>query len=306
MISIALAAYNGSKYIREQLDSILVQTYQDFELIVCDDCSTDNTLQILTEYANKDNRIKIFENEKNLGFKKNFEKAISLCSGEYIALSDQDDIWIENHLEVLLREIKQYDAVCGDSELIDSCGNSLGIKFMDYVVNFHYADINYIYLELLRGNKFQGATMLLRTDFVKKCIPVPESLDYHDWWFCCCSCMENGFKAVFNVVTKYRMHNDSITNSKEKTPFERVVIDNLNFLFNKELGKKQKVYAAELKNKYGLKNPDFIQIYNFLFQPKIKRLSPKNISLIRKNYFSISGNKSYRFFFGSWFFWLFW
>ena len=81
MISIALASYNGSKYIREQIDSILAQTYQDFELIVCDDCSTDDTWQVLQEYAEKDNRIKIFENETNIGFKKNFEKAISLCKG---------------------------------------------------------------------------------------------------------------------------------------------------------------------------------------------------------------------------------
>ena len=122
MISIALASYNGSKYIREQLDSILEQTYQDFELIICDDCSTDNTWQILQEYAQKDSRIKVFENERNLGFKKNFEKAISLCNGKYIALSDQDDIWIDNHLEVLcIRQVFQNR--CPDRWLPEpSCG----------------------------------------------------------------------------------------------------------------------------------------------------------------------------------------
>lgn len=96
-----MATYNGEKYIREQIDSILTQSVQDFEIVVCDDCSSDSTVKILREYEKKDSRIKIFVNEKNLGFLKNFEKAVSLCSGEKIAFSDQDDIWTKDHLDVL-------------------------------------------------------------------------------------------------------------------------------------------------------------------------------------------------------------
>lgn len=124
MISIAMATYNGEKYLREQLDSILAQTIQDFELIVCDDCSTDSTVQILNEYVEKDSRIKVFVNAKNLGFRKNFEKAIGLCKGEYIALSDQDDIWMTEHLELLVDNIQNKDLIAGNSELIDSLGRS--------------------------------------------------------------------------------------------------------------------------------------------------------------------------------------
>ena len=100
-ISIAMTTYNGEKYLAEQLDSILSQTHTDWELIICDDCSTDSTWQILQEYAQKDSRIKIYKNEQNLGFKKNFEKAIGLCTGDYIALSDQDDVWFPEHLSLL-------------------------------------------------------------------------------------------------------------------------------------------------------------------------------------------------------------
>lgn len=89
-----MATYNGEKYLREQIDSIFNQTVQDFELIVCDDCSTDTTWNILLDYQVQDKRIKCYRDEENLGFKKNFEKAIGLCTGEYIALSDQDDVWI--------------------------------------------------------------------------------------------------------------------------------------------------------------------------------------------------------------------
>ena len=72
-VSIALATYNGEKFIREQLDSIISQTYTNWELIICDDCSTDATWEILKSYKEKDSRINIFKNDKNLGFKKNFD-----------------------------------------------------------------------------------------------------------------------------------------------------------------------------------------------------------------------------------------
>ena len=125
MISIALASYNGENYIREQLDSILLQSISDFELIICDDCSTDNTYQILEEYKARDSRIHIYRNEQNLGFKKNFEKAISLCKGEYIALSDQDDIWLVDHLKILLDKINNHSMVSGNAIMVDSNNKEL-------------------------------------------------------------------------------------------------------------------------------------------------------------------------------------
>ena len=106
-----MATYNGEKYLREKIDSILSKTIQNYELIVCDDCSTDTTWNILLDYQVQDKRIKCYRNEKNLGFKKNFEKAIRLCTGEYIALSDQDDIWTEDHLQVLYEGIGENDLV---------------------------------------------------------------------------------------------------------------------------------------------------------------------------------------------------
>lgn len=85
-VSVVMAAYNGERFIREQMDSILVQSYPIKELIIQDDCSTDSTLQIVAEYAKMDNRIKVFRNEKNLGFLKYFESACLMASGDYVAL----------------------------------------------------------------------------------------------------------------------------------------------------------------------------------------------------------------------------
>ena len=109
-----MATYNGEAFIREQMDSILAQSYKNIEVVACDDCSTDGTYEILQEYARKDGRVKCFQNAANLGFKKNFERAITLCSGEFIALSDQDDVWLKEKLEVQLKALKEEEASCGN------------------------------------------------------------------------------------------------------------------------------------------------------------------------------------------------
>ncbi len=111
LVSIAMTTYNGEKYLSAQLDSILNQTYKNLEIIICDDCSTDDTRQILTNYSKKDSRIKLFFNDKNLGYSKNFQKAISLCTGNFISLSDQDDIWIPEKISLGINNIQNYDLI---------------------------------------------------------------------------------------------------------------------------------------------------------------------------------------------------
>ena len=114
LISIALCTYNGEKYLREQLDTLVDQTYKNLEIIIVDDCSTDSTMQILEEYAEQYINIKVYQNKKNLGYIKNFEKALSLCLGEYIAMSDQDDSWALNKIEYLVGLIKDNQLIYED------------------------------------------------------------------------------------------------------------------------------------------------------------------------------------------------
>src|ERR1700742_3478188 len=99
LISVALCTYSGEKFLQEQMDSILAQTYKNLEIVIVDDCSTDRTIDIINSYAEKDKRIKLFQNDTNLGFNKNFEKALSLTTGEYISISDQDDTWLPQKLQ---------------------------------------------------------------------------------------------------------------------------------------------------------------------------------------------------------------
>lgn len=211
MISIALTTYNGSKYIREQIDSIINQNFSDWELIVCDDKSTDNTVEILNEYEKKDSRIHIYLNEKNLGFKKNFEKAISLCNGEYIALCDQDDVWTTNHIEKLYNQIQDFSISCGNAEMIDSKGVSLNKNLSDIDNLYSFDSKSIIYKILFQNNAFQGASMLIKASFLKKYGKVPDSIKFHDVWYACCACLDGGITYTFDVITKYRQHGNNVT-----------------------------------------------------------------------------------------------
>lgn len=215
-ISIAMATYNGERYIREQLDSILAQTIPFDELIICDDASTDTTWDILSEYAANDTRIKIYRNEQNLGFLRNFEKALTLCTGDYIALSDQDDIWLPEHLEMLLNGISDKMLVVGDAEIIDSNGRKVNKKLsycecLDFVP---YDDLSKAYFIFFYRNPYQGASMMFRKDMLAKALPLPLSVRYHDVWFSALSCFYGGFNVLEDSVTLYRRHNTAVTGKK--------------------------------------------------------------------------------------------
>ena len=215
-VSIALATYNGEKFIREQLDSILNQSIQDFELIACDDCSTDSTLQILNEYVEKNTRIKVFANEKNLGFKKNFEKAISLCSGDYIALSDQDDIWTENHLQVLLDNIGNNDLVGANAFLCDEKAKSKGVDLLACSkIDFLPNSKDDWFFFLLHSNIFQGAACMFKKTLIQKSIPIPKNVKFHDYWLALVAAAGNGVCYKNECILYYRQHEKNVTENKK-------------------------------------------------------------------------------------------
>lgn len=211
MLSIALASYNGSKYICKQLDSILSQTISDWELIVCDDCSTDITLQILEEYSQKDHRIKVYENEHKLGFVGNFEKAISLCSGDYIALSDQDDVWADNHLELLLKNIKGHSVATGNATIIDGNGELQDYFLSDGERYFNDGcDVDKLYTILCYRNPFFGSTSLYSANELKNIsMPVPQCVMYHDLWFSAVACCKNGIGYSYEPIAAHRIHGNN-------------------------------------------------------------------------------------------------
>ena len=129
-ISIALATYNGAAYLKEQLESYCSQTQLPDELVVCDDCSTDETIRILEKFIqDAPFEVQICKNQINLGVTKNFEKAVSLCTGDYIFLSDQDDIWLADKIKVLTEVLNRHTnagaAFC-NATMCDETGACLG------------------------------------------------------------------------------------------------------------------------------------------------------------------------------------
>ena len=211
-----MASYNGEKYLCEQIDSILSQTIHHFELVVCDDCSTDLTWKILNDYAKKDNRIRIFRNVNNIGFKENFTKAISLTKGDYIALCDQDDIWMPDHLEQLLNHLGNKMVACGDSLLVDSNNRSLNMT-LSYQESLDFVpenDLKKAYSIFYLRSPFQGAGMLIKRAFFDVALPIPQEVLFHDVWFSELSCFYGGMNYFEKPISRYRQHSRNVTGGR--------------------------------------------------------------------------------------------
>lgn len=208
-----MATYNGEKYLHEQIDSILRQTVKPTEIVICDDCSTDNTWDILQQYASMDSRFHIYRNDQNLGFGGNFEKAISLCHGDYIALSDQDDIWVDNHIELLYNGLGNKMMSCGNALLVDENGNSLGTTWkemeqLDYIPDDDFLKLKSI---ILFRNPFQGASMLFRKELIMYALPFPQGTLFHDRWFAMVAAATGGINYINEILLNYRRTQQNVT-----------------------------------------------------------------------------------------------
>ena len=209
LISIALCTYNGEKHLEKQLDSLVKQTYRPIEIVAVDDRSSDRTLDILKSYAEKYSFLKVIQNEENLGFVKNFEKAILQCSGDYIAMSDQDDIWLETKIETLYNQVDDYIMVYHNSVFIDEHDNVIGEKKLyDHFGNYDGGSN----IPFLIANCIPGHTTLFRKELVPHLLPFHKDF-YHDWWIAFVAVTIGKIKAIPEVLVKYRQHEFSITDS---------------------------------------------------------------------------------------------
>ncbi len=209
-ISIAIATYNGSLYLEEQLNSILMQKQSAHEIVVCDDGSTDATWSILSTYADKNPHIfKIFKNERQLGVIKNFEKAINLCSGDLIFLADQDDIWFDHktqEISAYFKKHQQAEAVFhnlallrNDTVLEKTLWDSL--LFTSDIQTLSSDEL--VVHSLLVTNVLTGAAFAFRKTHVKFA-PHPEIL--HDAQLLLHFSRRKSLKAYPSVLGYYRLH----------------------------------------------------------------------------------------------------
>lgn len=201
LVSVVLGTYNGEDYLEEQLRSVLVQTWTNLEIIAIDDGSTDRTVAILREYAARDARIRVIVNEHNLGFIRNFEKGCGLSAGKWIALCDQDDFWLPEKVEKMVRAIGDYPMIYCDSAL---CGPDLrpqGKKISDLV---HYQTFDDCRQLCVFSRMYGHATLITRTLF-DQASPFVEEMP-HDGWLAFHATFYGGVKYLPEVLVSYRQH----------------------------------------------------------------------------------------------------
>ena len=210
MISVCMATYNGEKYVRQQVDSILCQISAEDELIVSDDGSKDDTLAILKSFS--DPRVHIFINEGKHGFVGNFCNALSRAKGDYIFLSDQDDYWLPGKVETVMGYLTNgIDLVTHNADLVDGEGQSLG---SDYFSHLHHMEG---FWANLWKTRFLGCCMCFNRKVLYNCMPMPKHIVAHDYWIGMYALKHNKVKFIDDKLMCYRRHGGNVSPSSEKS-----------------------------------------------------------------------------------------
>jgi glycosyltransferase involved in cell wall biosynthesis len=249
-LSIALCTYNGAEFLPEQLGSIAKQTRPPDELVICDDCSTDETRRVVTSFAaNAPFAVVLHVNEVNLGSTKNFEKAVSLCTGDIIALSDQDDVWLPNKLERLEKifsESPEVGIVFTDAELVDEKLVSKGERLWECTLTpleRQLFEAGRAFDALLRYNVVTGATMAFQARFRELVLPVPHNTYLiHDGWIALMIATVAPVVAVPESLIKYRQHPGQQLGVNQRRGLRIQTVESID-----GRAKRQSYYTGEIK-----------------------------------------------------------
>lgn len=240
-VDILLATYNGEKYVAEQIESILNQTYKNFNLIISDDCSKDSTPDILKKYAEKDKRIILHLQLQNLGVVKNIEFLLKQVNSELYMLSDQDDVWLKEKVEKSVETLKRKNAdlVFGDLEVVDQDLNTIYPSFGDFMLlnkkinkYINSYKVNYLY------NCVTGCTIISKKEFIKKILPLPTYSKFviHDYWIGLMIGIYGKLAYMPEKYIKYRQHGDNqVGTNKISHGFSKIEDVRIHFI-NVKLG----------------------------------------------------------------------
>ncbi|MEO7984033.1 MAG: glycosyltransferase [Bacteroidota bacterium] len=207
LVSIALCTYNSGDFLATLLESLLQQSWKKIEIVCCDDKSTDNTVNVLEQFRHQYPAIfKIYVNEKNLGYIKNFEQCLSLCSGDLIAIADHDDIWKPGKIETLVNGIGDAMMVYSDSVYIDKNGKEMEKKLSDtFRLHTHPHPNAFVFYDFTWGH-----TMLLKKELLAYALPIPAKIPY-DTWLAYTAASISQVNYVDEVLTYWRQHDNSFT-----------------------------------------------------------------------------------------------
>lgn len=271
LISIVLPVYNGARFLKESIDSIISQTYRNWELIIVDDCSTDVTPYIVKDYILKDTRVRYYRNEKNLGLPANLNKGFSLTRGNYLTWTSDDNRFKSTALETMLRVLKkdaESQLVYASYQIIDDKGKIIGQMLADSKGSQNIVGSNVVgacFLYTRRAMELTGqydSALFLVEDF--------------DFW----QRMFTKVKVTFvsDVLYEYRWHADSLTSTKKEKEFgmllEKMLKKNRPG-FGKISQEAKYSYITALFNarkKQGGMNPYIIPYYFYRIRYRILRL----------------------------------
>lgn len=217
-VSIVICTYNGEEFISEQLHSILNQTFPIEEIIVVDDRSADKTTDIIEAISKENSIITLHKNISNIGFNKNFEKALKLAKGDVIAISDQDDIWDSKKIETLMRNWV-------DDTLLIYCSS---VRFIDHIPSNPKADAmitpiagsNPFHLAI--RNTVSGHAMMIKKELLHLALPFDPDV-YYDWWLAMVAVCNGGITYVPAILVYQRGHDSNITLKKGVSSNERFI-----------------------------------------------------------------------------------
>jgi len=224
-ISVVMATYNGEKYLKQQIESILPQLQDNDELIISDDASSDNTLGLISLY--KRPNIRIYKNVNRKGVIKNFENAIIQSKGDIIVLSDQDDVWKPNKLGIIRYYFKNTicDILMSDAVIINEKGN---IKYNSFY-ELRHSGLG-IFKNIYK-NTYMGCCMAFRSTLKPLILPMPENAPMHDMWIGLLGEIFGKTLFIEDKLIYYRIHKDNNTKLSKGNP-RKFLIWRFNLVIN--------------------------------------------------------------------------
>jgi glycosyltransferase involved in cell wall biosynthesis len=217
-VSIALATYNGERYLAELLESLCQQTILPFEVIVADDSSTDNTISIIEQFRSR-LPITIYTNTESVGVVENFQRAAANCTGDFVAFCDQDDIWLPDKLARSLELINILDStipalVYTDLIVVDENLEELATSYWKHR---GLQPAKETFESIIYGNIVTGCTMLVNRRMITEILKMPSSVIMHDFWIACVAYGIGHVTFVNQPTILYRQHSTNVTNNDAVT-----------------------------------------------------------------------------------------
>lgn len=220
MISVCIATYNGEKYIRQQIESILEQFTKEDEIIISDDGSTDNTLNIINSF--NDSRIKVYKHSSNKEIlktsfgnyaivAKNFENALQYAKGEYIFMSDQDDLWDKNRVNNCIKELEKNVLVMVNYKIVNAEGTVVSDKAYKFTPIF-----NSILLNIIRS-RFMCCCLAFNKSILQYALPFPDNVKSCEQWLGNIAVKYGRIKFLKYTYHLYRRHGENVSETSEKS-----------------------------------------------------------------------------------------